>query len=228
VDAAHPDPAAQLQTVRDVIGDVGARDITEIVVFNKADLVDDDTRMLLRGLEPRALFASSRSGEGIDELRAAIEAALPMPAVEIRALVPYDRGDLVSAAHESGIIVSQTHEAGGTALHAHVSERLAAEFATLGAYELSEPPAEAHGDTPHARDGAPTRRVFLFSRVPEPRCARSAETTEVCPATSASRISRHVRPSERRRVARRRGGIEAAQQPCTVSVVETAKSRPAR
>jgi len=129
VDAAHPDPAAQLQTVRDVIGDVGARDITEIVVFNKADLIDEDTRMLLRGLEPRALFASSRSGEGIDELRAAIEAALPMPAVEIRALVPYDRGDLVSAAHESGIIVSQTHEAGGTALHAHVSERLAAEFA---------------------------------------------------------------------------------------------------
>ena len=44
VDAAHPDPAAQLQTVRDVIGDVGARDIPEIVVFNKADLVDDDTR----------------------------------------------------------------------------------------------------------------------------------------------------------------------------------------
>ena len=85
VDAAHPDPAAQLQTVRDVIGDVGARDITEIVVFNKADLVDDDTRLVLRGLEPRALFASSRSGEGIDELRAAIEAALPLPAVEVRA-----------------------------------------------------------------------------------------------------------------------------------------------
>ena len=45
VDASHPDPAAQLQTVRDVIGDVGARDIAEIVVFNKADLVDDDTRL---------------------------------------------------------------------------------------------------------------------------------------------------------------------------------------
>jgi GTP-binding protein HflX len=129
VDAGHPDPAAQLQTVRDVIGDVGARDITEIVVFNKADLVDDDTRMVLRGLESRALFVSSRTGEGIDELRAAIEAALPLPAVEIRALVPYDRGDLISAAHESGHIISQEHEAGGTALHAHVSERLAAELA---------------------------------------------------------------------------------------------------
>ena len=130
VDAAHPDPAAQLQTVRDVIGDVGARDIPEIVVFNKADLIDDDTRM--RAARPRAAARCSRRrarGEGIDELRAAIEAALPLPAVEVRALVPYDRGDLVSAAHESGIIVSQTHEAGGTALHAHVSERLAAELA---------------------------------------------------------------------------------------------------
>ena len=36
VDGSHPDPASQLATVRDVIGEVGARDITEIVVFNKA------------------------------------------------------------------------------------------------------------------------------------------------------------------------------------------------
>ncbi|WP_251449273.1 GTPase HflX [Microbacterium sp. Marseille-Q6648] len=126
VDGSHPDPAAQLATVRDVIGDVGARDIPEIVVFNKADLVDDDTRLLLRGLEPRAVFVSSRTGEGVAELRAAVEAALPMPAVEVNALVPYERGDLVSAVHEQGIIVSQEHEETGTAIHAHVSEHLAA------------------------------------------------------------------------------------------------------
>ncbi len=129
VDASHPDPAAQIATVRDVIGEVGARDTTEIIVFNKADLVDDDTRLLLHGLAPGAHFVSSRTGEGIDELRAAVEAALPLPAVEVHALVPYDRGDLVSAAHESGHIVSQEHQEGGTALHAYVSERLAAEFA---------------------------------------------------------------------------------------------------
>jgi len=129
VDGSHPDPAAQLQTVRDVIGDVGARDTRELVVFNKADLVDDDTRLVLRGLEPRALFVSSRTGEGFDALRAAVEEALPLPAVEVHAIVPYDRGDLVSAVHESGHIVSTAHEEGGTAVHAHVSERLAAELA---------------------------------------------------------------------------------------------------
>jgi len=129
VDGAHPDPAAQLATVRDVMGDVGARSTHELVVFNKADLVDEDTRLVLRGLEPNAHFVSSRTGEGIDELREAIEAALPLPAVEVRALVPYDRGDLVNAVHESGHIIATSHEAGGTAVHAHVSERLAAELA---------------------------------------------------------------------------------------------------
>ncbi len=129
VDGSHPDPAAQLATVRDVMGDVGARSTREIVVFNKADLVDEDTRLVLRGLEPGALFVSSRTGEGIDQLRAVVEEALPLPAVEVRALVPYDRGDLINAVHESGHIVSTSHEEDGTAVHAHVSERLAAELA---------------------------------------------------------------------------------------------------
>ena len=129
VDGSHPDPAAQLATVRDVIGDVGARDTRELVVFNKADLLDDDTRLLLRGLEPAALFVSSRSGEGVDELRAAIEEALPLPAVEVRALVPYDRGDLVSAIHEQGVLLAQEHEENGTAVHARVGEHLAARLA---------------------------------------------------------------------------------------------------
>lgn len=129
VDGSHPDPSAQLQTVRDVIGDVGGRDIPEIVVFNKADLIDDDERLVLRGLAPDAHFVSSRTGEGIAELRAEIERRLPMPAIEMRALVPYDRGDLVSAVHESGVLISAEHEENGTAVHAHVSERLAAELA---------------------------------------------------------------------------------------------------
>lgn len=129
VDGSHPDPAAQLATVRDVIGDVGARELPEIVVFNKADLIDDDTRLVLRGLAPQALFVSSRTGEGIDELRGTIEETLPLPAVEVRAVVPYDRGDLVSAVHEHGIILEQEHGADGTILHAHVPAVLAGRLA---------------------------------------------------------------------------------------------------
>ena len=129
VDASHPDPAGQLQTVRDVLGDVGVRDLPEIVVFNKADLIDDDERLVLRGLQPHAHFVSSRSGEGIAELRAVIEAALPQPAIEIHAVIPYDRGDLVAAIHETGMLLEVDHREDGTSVHARVSERLAAELA---------------------------------------------------------------------------------------------------
>lgn len=129
VDGSHPDPAGQLQTVRDVMGDVGVRSMPEIVVFNKADLIDDDERLVLQGLEPHAHFVSSRSGEGIAELRLAIEDALPKPAVEIHAVVPYDRGDLVAAIHETGMLIDVEHREDGTAVHARVSERLAADLA---------------------------------------------------------------------------------------------------
>ena len=133
VDANHPDPASQLRTVRDVVGDVGARDLPEIVVFNKADLVDESTRLVLHGLEPRAVFVSSRTGEGIDELRRVVEESLPVPAVEVRAVVPYDRGDLVSAVHETGQLLERRHVEEGTYVHARVSERLAAELERFAA-----------------------------------------------------------------------------------------------
>ena len=107
--------------------------------------------------------------------------------------------------------------------------RLVAEFATLGAYELTDPAApRGHEDAPHAREREATRRVFLFTRVPESTCSHSPETPRSCPTTGTARIARHARPSPRRRVARRRGGIDAPQQPCTVSAVETATGRPAR
>jgi hypothetical protein len=104
--------------------------------------------------------------------------------------------------------------------------RLVADFATLGAYELTEAPA--HGDTPHAEGGEPTQRVFLFTRVPEAQCKAGREAAAECPTTTSGHIARYARPSARRRAVRRRGGVPAAQQPCTVSRVETVAGRPAR
>ncbi|MAT18067.1 MAG: GTPase HflX [Leifsonia sp.] len=142
VDASHPDPAAQLATVRDVIGDVGARDLPEIVAFNKADLVDENDRILLRGLEPGAVFVSARTGEGIDELRERIAELLPYPDVELDILVPYDRGDLVSLAHQRARVVDTSYEEAGTRLSllatARVAEQLRSAVAASDAAEAAE------------------------------------------------------------------------------------------
>jgi GTPase len=116
VDASHPDPGAQLQTVRDVIGDLGARDIPEIVVFNKADLVGMGETLQLRGLAPQALFVSAKTGEGIDLLMNRIDEVLPKPSVTLKLRIPYDRGDLVATLHAMGTVQQIDYAEEGTDL----------------------------------------------------------------------------------------------------------------
>ena len=120
VDGSHPDPASQIKTVRDVIGEAGASDIPELIVFNKCDLIDDNTRLLLRGLEPRAIFASARTGEGVEEILEVIADTIPAPSVPVTLLVPYNRGDVVSSLHMRGVIDSTEYEEAGTRVVARI------------------------------------------------------------------------------------------------------------
>jgi GTP-binding protein HflX len=129
VDASHPDPASQIATVRDVIGEVGARDIPELIVFNKIDLVDEGQRMALRGLEPNSIAVSARTAEGIAELEAKIASMLPEPNVSVRLVIPYGRGDLVSRMHLNSRITKLEYEEDGTHVEAMVSPEFAAELA---------------------------------------------------------------------------------------------------
>ena len=124
VDASHPDPASQLATVRNVIGELGARDIPEIVVFNKSDLITDDDRLALRGLVNDAIFASARTGEGMEELLARIDTLVPAPDIEVELLVPYDRGEVIASLHRHGTIVSTVYEESGTHVTALVTRQL--------------------------------------------------------------------------------------------------------
>jgi GTP-binding protein HflX len=128
VDASHPDPAGQIATVRDVIGEVGARDIQELIVFNKIDLVDDTQRMALRGLEPGSIAVSTRTGEGIEELELAIARMLPEPNVSVSLSIPYNRGDLVSRMHLNSRITKLTYEEDVTHVQAMVTPEFAAEL----------------------------------------------------------------------------------------------------
>jgi GTP-binding protein HflX len=128
VDGSDADPEAQIAAVREVLRDVGGAEVPELIVINKADVADEMSIARLRRLEPRSVVVSARTGEGIDELLQAIEDGLPHDERELRVLLPYERGDLVARVHELGEVLSQEHTAEGTALHARVPERMAAEL----------------------------------------------------------------------------------------------------
>ena len=133
VDGAHPDPEGQVSAVREVLAEVGADRIPELLVVNKVDAADEETLLRLKRTWPDAVFVSARTGLGIDELRSAIDRNLPRPAVELRVVLPYDRGDLVARIHRSGQVVATRHTDEGTELQVRVDEQLAAELAPFRA-----------------------------------------------------------------------------------------------
>ena len=133
VDGAHPDPEGQIAAVREVLAEIGADRVPELIVINKADIADPLVVARLRQREPHSVVVSAKSGEGIAEALAAVEADLPRPAVEVAALLPYDRGDLLSRVHDNGEVISVEHTGDGTLLKARVNQALAGELAAYPA-----------------------------------------------------------------------------------------------
>jgi GTP-binding protein HflX len=125
VDGSHPDPQEQIRAVRGVINEIGGGEIVEIIAINKADIAPPEKIMQLLREEPNSFAFSARTGFGIETLVAAIESSLPRPRVEIKTVIPFSRGDLVSAIHERGEIFSEDYLPEGTSIHALVDGSLA-------------------------------------------------------------------------------------------------------
>jgi GTP-binding protein HflX len=134
VDGSDADPQAQLSAVRGVLAEVGAADVPELVVVNKIDDADQVALKAIALRERGAVLVSAKTGEGLDELRAAIEAGLPERDRAVRVCVPYDRAELIARAHAAGEVSHIEHGPDGTLLEARVPPELAAaleQFALL-------------------------------------------------------------------------------------------------
>ena len=125
VDGSHPDPFEQIRAVRQVITEIGAEEVPEIIAINKADVADPEKIMALLRHESSAFAFSAKTGFGIDNLLRAIENSLPHPNIEIDTVIPYNRGDLVNAIHEKGEVLEEEYRPEGTYVRALVDDRLA-------------------------------------------------------------------------------------------------------
>lgn len=151
VDASHPDPEGQLKAVRDVLADVGATDIPEIVALNKSDVADPVVLGRLLNHESPSVAVSARTGEGIEELKQLISRAIPRPDHELDLLIPYVHGEVVSRLHaQDAEILSTEHTEEGTRLRVRVRGNLVAE---LEQYRLG---AASSQDTLPGQNGAET------------------------------------------------------------------------
>lgn len=76
VDAANPNYPEQIAEVQRVLGEIGAADIPQVLVFNKLDALDKERWPVLRedtydlgGVQTPRLFLSARDGVGLQDLR---------------------------------------------------------------------------------------------------------------------------------------------------------------
>jgi GTP-binding protein HflX len=128
VDCAAPDPDGQIAAVREVLGEIGALGVPELLVFNKADAAPDIAAELV-GHHEGSVAVSARTGAGLDRFLQVLGDRLRSIATVVELLVPYDRGDVLAAVHREGEVVSTFHEDGGVRIRARLSDASAGRLA---------------------------------------------------------------------------------------------------
>ena len=120
VDASDPDPAGQIEAVREVLIQIKASEVPEQLVINKIDLVDESVLAGLRSRFPDAVPISILTGTGIEQLLSQVEVRLPEFDVRVEVLLPYERGDLLDRVHRQGRVEAVEHTPVGTKITARV------------------------------------------------------------------------------------------------------------
>lgn len=125
LDVNSPEVDAHAETTLTVLNELGAKDKKIISVFNKIDLLwDESTREDLAMRYPEALFISAHTGEGLDALHDKMEAIIEADFEQLRLLIPHERYDLVARLHREGGVRKEEARDEGFYLVGSVPDRM--------------------------------------------------------------------------------------------------------
>ena len=135
VDATHPQAHAQMEAVEDTLAQLEVEQLPMVIALNKIDQLSAAERAELSAIDfsAPAVPVSALTGEGIEELLIAVEAAVEQYMMPLRVHLPYSRGDLLSLFHERGQVEDEEHSADGVTLFGRLPRRMYPAFA---AYEI--------------------------------------------------------------------------------------------
>ena len=121
-DASALDLEEQMAAVREVLAEIGAGALPEVLALNKWDLLDDVARGGIRRRHPDGVPVSAVSGDGVEALTDRVAEVLPSPPIEVHLLVPFDRPEIVPMLYQRGEVVSAEDTPEGTEVVARVGE----------------------------------------------------------------------------------------------------------
>jgi GTPase len=121
VDASAVHPEDQITAVREVLAEIGADQVPEFIVFNKADLADDGGASLVQDV-PGSVAVSALRKQGIEVFLRTLADRMRAISKVTELVVPYDRGDIIAAVHREGEVVSTEDAGTGLRVRARLSE----------------------------------------------------------------------------------------------------------
>jgi len=122
VDAGAADPQGQIDAVHEVLDEIDADRVPELLVFNKADRLDPDALAVLIDDHPGSVAVSALTGEGIDALLRTLSDRMRALSRVVELLIPYENGEALAMVHREGEVVSIGHEESGTRVRARLSD----------------------------------------------------------------------------------------------------------
>jgi GTPase len=122
---------ADMRAVDEVLEEIGAGGKPRLLVLNKADLLEEEERSEAILRTPDAVLVSALTGEGLDQLRAAIEAAFEDTLAEVELLVPYAEGGRLHELHELAGDLRREEREDGVFVQARVPRAELHRFADL-------------------------------------------------------------------------------------------------
>lgn len=114
VDAADPEAEEQMAAVREVLLEIDAAGVPEIVVLNKSDAASRPALARMKQLHPEAVVISAKEADGLAGLTERMVDALNQRLAKRRWLVPYEKGDVLAAIHREADVVETSHQDNGT------------------------------------------------------------------------------------------------------------------
>ena len=132
VDGSLPEEvlAGQVESVETVLAEIGAGEIPVELVVNKVDRLDLRDRRRVGNRFPGAVEISAATGEGIDELKARVAERFADRFDEVRLLVPYDEGRVLSDLYALGAPIDErTDTDEGVVVRARLPHREVRRFA---------------------------------------------------------------------------------------------------
>lgn len=126
VDISHPLAEQQIEAVDNVLSELDVSSIPKLMVWNKVDKAKDPKKIKLEAERREdVVCVSALTGEGLEEFCDAVQDKVKDSMIWVEALVPFDKGELLSTIHQVGMVEKTEYMENGTLVKAHVPLRFA-------------------------------------------------------------------------------------------------------